>query len=227
MKAAIFVFLIGVSLLLYSFILEPYSDPELFNQQYMSLDNSQSAEFYALREEMLTPKYLLQDLGITIISFLFILMLLLKLGKGKIKTPNKPLLILLAFTLPFITAAGSVFDLFQGLFRGEFPHWADSIGIPLSGIPIIFIVLFIWSMLHLLFISIGQTPVTKVKITPLPISSSLSFKLNPWIIFVSFITIILTCLSTVYGQYWVSVPGVFWLYYYLSIGAIRLEAKCT
>jgi len=223
MKTASIVFLIGASFLFYSFTLEPYSDYELFTEQYMLLDNTQSSEFYELREGMLTPKYLFQDLGITVISFLFIIILLLKLGNGKIKTPNKRLLILLSVIIPFLTTAGLIFDLFQRVFRGEFPHWSDSIGVSLLGIPIVFVILFIWSMLHLLFISIGDASKNETKITSLPISSAISLKLNKWIVFVSFITIILTFLASLFGQYWIAIPGCLWLYYYLSLGAIKLN----
>jgi len=224
MKTSSLLLVIGIGILVYSCTLEPYSNYDLFYEQYMALDHSQSSEFYALRDEMVTPKYLLQDIGISLILFFLIAKSLLKLGKGKIVTPSKPLLIALAFVLPLLTAAGSVFDLFQGLFRGEFPHWADSIAIPLAGVPIIFTILLVWSMSHLLFISVSQTPITKMKIVSLHISLKTIPKLNRWILFISCVTFILTALSAVYGQYWVSVPGTLWLYYYLSLGTIRLNA---
>lgn len=217
MKYIISFMVIGVGVLAYSLSLDPYTDENVFRSKYMNMSSDQSEEYFKLRDEMLTPKFRLQDTAITLISFSALLLVFLKLGKGKIKSPkSKSFIILLAWLLPFLTALGYIFDLIQGMVREEFPHWADSLGIPLMGVPIQFIILFVWSMLHLGFIR-------GIKPSSISLAHALSLKFNPWLLFVSGITFLLVIATALYGQYWYAVPGVIWVYYYLSLGIHRIE----
>jgi hypothetical protein len=201
---------------LYSLSLEPFTNIEVFNQKYMELSVGQSNEFYELRESMLTPKYYLQDIGITMLLISIILLIFLKIGNGYIKSPkNKILFMVLAILLPLITVIGFIFDLFQGIYRNEFPHWADSLGIPLAGVPIQLIFLLIWSTLHLFFLK-------KMKISSIAFQLSTLKKINFWLILISFISFLLVMLSLIDGLYWYSIPGLFWIYYYLSLGVVRV-----
>lgn len=219
MKFGTILIILGIILVGYSLTLEPFTDIDVFMEKYMSMTHEQSTEFFKLREDMLTPKYRFQDTGIMLILCTSVVMLLLKVSNGKIQSPKKKSsFIILSIALPFITVSGYIFDLFQAMDRIEFPHWADSLGIPLLGAPIQFAILLIWSLAHLGFVK-------NVK------SQSLSFEiiknLKPWLIFVSSITFIIILMSAYYGQYWYVFPGLIWLYYYLSLGANRLTRQNT
>lgn len=65
--SAIFLF-VGVAILGYAYSLSPYTDEALFNERYMALSVGQSDEFWKLRDEMLTPKFRLQDYGGTFVA---------------------------------------------------------------------------------------------------------------------------------------------------------------
>jgi len=219
MKISLILITIGISLVGYSMTMEPFTDLEIFMEKYMAMSNGQSDDFYTLREEMLTSKYRLQDLGISIILFTVAFMSLLKIGGNKICSPNKKsTIIVLAILLPIISVSGFIFDLFQALNRNEFPYWADSLGIPLMGVPIQFGVLMLWSLAHLSLIK---------NISATPLLQAVSFKLNLWIMFISVITVLLVLLTAYYGQYWYSIPGLMWLYFYLSIGVSRFKYENT
>jgi len=211
--------LIGILIFLYSLFLDPFTNNEVFYQEYMKLSVGESEKFYKLRESMLTPKYYLQDIGITISLICVILLIFLKKGEGYIKSPkNKFFFIILALLLPFFTVGGFVFDILQGMYRNEFPHWADSLAIPMMGVPIQFIFLLLWSSLHLLFLKNLQISSTKFKLSTIK-------KINAWLLFISFISGLLVISSLLYGQYWYSIPGLLWIYYYLSIGIVKVTEQ--
>lgn len=213
MKILITTILIGASLILYSLMLKPFTDVAGFNKKYMELKSGQSSEFFSLRESMLTQKYRIQDTGITIISVGLILIFLIKVGNGTIKSPNSKLkYILLSIALPFISVFGYIFDLIQGAQRQEFPHWADSLGIPLMSVRPMFGFLLIWSFTHLFFLKGKNEYENKI---------SISKKFNIWLAIVILITAFLASTAAFYGQYWYAVPSAIWVYYYLSLGVVR------
>jgi hypothetical protein len=214
-------FLIGLILTLYSFSLDAYTDINLFNTKYMNLNIGQSKEYYELRQSMLTPKYYLQDIGILLILISSLFFLFKKLGKNSIKTPNlKIFFILLALFLPIITTGGFVFDLMQAMSRGEFPHWGDSLSIPLMGVPIIFVILLLWSCIHLIFIYECNIVANEIKFNTLK-------KLNKWLLFLIAISLLITIDAGILGQYWYAIPGLLWIYYYISLATVRYNKYIT
>ncbi|CAA0106467.1 Uncharacterised protein [Halioglobus japonicus] len=217
MKLLTLFIIIGIALVGYSLMLEPFTDIDLFMQKYTAMGPGQSDEFFAMRQELLSPKYRIQDIGLSIFLTSALLAVSLKLGKGTIKSPNGKLwLVSLGVALPLITVAGFVFDLIQGMYRYEFPHWADSLGIPLMGVPIQLGILFFWSMAHLGLVKNFNSK---------SLNTAISLKLNPWLIVVALITLLLVGLMLFEGAYWYAVPGAMWLYYYLSIGASRMASS--
>ena len=221
MKYFTITFLIGIVVILYSLSLDAYIDVNLFHTKYMKLAVGQSKEYYDLRQSMLTPKYYLQDIGILLILLSSLFFFLKKIGKNSIKTPNsKTIFILLALFLPILTTGGFIFDLMQAMFRGEFPHWADSLGIPLMGTPIIFISLLFWSLIHLFFLHKIHISATEIKFSTLK-------KLNKWLLFIIIISLLITIQAIILGQYWYAIPGILWIYYYLSLATIRYYKPTT
>jgi len=221
MKIAAILLVIGAALWGYALTLSPYKNEQFFMERYMSMSAGQSDEYWKLRDEMLTPKFQLEDYGITLTAIAVAMFLVIRKGQVRLQSPNsRKALVVLAIALPFLTVGGYVFDLLQAFDRGEFPHWADSMGIPLIGIPIQFIVLLIWSLAHLGFLRGAYQPST-------PLVHAVSLKSNWWLLFISAVTAILVLASATAGQYWYAIPGALWLYLYLSLGAVRRVATDT
>lgn len=219
MKYISIFFLLGICLFGYSLTMKSYTDEELFMKKYMELSSGESEKYFELRDSMLTSKYRIQDSGITLFSIALLVGLMFKLGQHSFKSPNSKLgFVFLAICLPFLTVFGYVFDLMQGMHRQEFPHWADSLAIPLAGAPIQLILLLAWSLLHLLFIKGNAISAQNI---------ILSRSHNYWLNFLSILTTFLLIVCAFYGLYWYALPGALWLYFYLSLAAIRFNKANT
>lgn len=214
-KFALTLFVIGAALWGHALTLPTYKDQQLFTERYEEMAVGQSEEYWKLRDEMLTAKFKLEDYGITLVAIGFAASVMGLKRHARMQSPkSRKTLIALALALPSLSVAAYVFDLFQEADRGAFPWWADSLGIPLIGAPIQLIVLLIWSLAHLGFVRGRYAP-------SIPLIHALSFKANPWLLFVSVVTALLVLTSAAAGQYWYAIPGALWLYYYLSLAAVR------
>lgn len=128
---------------------------------------------------------------------------------------SKAVFVALAFAAPVVTASGFVFDLFLGAERQEFPPWADSLGIPLAGVPIMLLVLTAWSCSHFLFLA-GVKKKAPVRLSLATLRGG-----HKWLLFVASATALLILLMAFSGAYWYALPSALWLYYYLSIAALQ------
>lgn len=220
-KIAAFLVVLGVALFSYALVLHPYKDEQVFMARYMALSDGQSAEYWKLREEMLTPKFQIQDYGITICVTGIAVALASRRGKVRLNalTPRAAV-VALAVALPFISVGAYVFDLIQGAGRGEFPHWADSLSIPLMGAPILLVLLLAWSLAHLAFL-------TNVRGGTVPLSLAFEWRANWWLLLLSVVSAFVALAAAAMGQYWYAFPAVLWLYFYLSLGARRVSAPAT
>lgn len=215
MKAALALLLLGLAMLVYSMRLPAYADEKAFLHRYGEMTAGDSAAFYALRDEMLTPKYKLQDYGIC--TLLLSGVLALRRRIWQMTTPRSTLpFIGAALLAPVLAAAAFVFDLFQGQHRGEFPHWADSLGIPLMGVPVLFLVAFTWSVAHLAFLA-------GVRRNVVPLRSAFSRSSNFWLLAATAVTLALIALLLIEGAYWYALPCVVWLYLYVALAAARRQ----
>ncbi len=208
-------FILGIALIGYSLSLSPYTDEKLFMERYKGIHIGQSEDYFKLWDEMITPKYRLQDYGVTLVAAAMVVLFIAPRGGLRIKSPDSRRgLITLAVVLPFISVGGFVFDLFQAMYRREYPYWGDSIGVPLMGVPGMVVVMLIWSLVHLAFIRGNYPPAT-------PVAGAISPKANRWLLIISAIAALFTIAGAASGLYWYAVPGVLWLYFYLSLGSIR------
>jgi hypothetical protein len=220
MKLSAILLLVGVVVLGYAYSLAPYKDEALFMKRYMALSVGQSNEYWKLRDEMLTPKFQLQDYGGTLVAVSIAAFLVSRKGWRNLKSPKSRIALFgLAFAAPFLTVGAYGFDLLQGFARGEFPHWADSMSIPLMGVPILLLVMLVWAGAHLAFV--------RGNYNSEPLSLAWSRQANWWLLAVSTITTVLVVLSATVGQYWYAVPGVVWLYFYISLAASRRSTKAA
>jgi hypothetical protein len=214
MKLAAILLLIGMAVLGYASSIVPYKDEAIFMERYLALSSGQSAEYSKLRGEMLTPKFQLQDYGGTLVAAAVVTFFISRRGWRNVTSPKSSATLLgLAVAVPFFTAGAFVFDLFLASERGEFPHWADSIGIPLMGTPVLLVVLLVWSVAHFAFL--------RRTYKSAPLSQAVSEKANKWLLFVAALTAVLIALQASLGQYWYAMPGIAWLYFYLSLAASR------
>ena len=204
MKLAAILLLVGIAFLGFASSIAPYKDEALFMERYMALSAGQSAEYWQLREEMLTPKFQLQDYGCTLIALAVGALLVSRKGCRDLKSPqSRAALLAIAFASPFLTAGAYIFDLLLGFERREFPHWADSMSIPLMGAPVLFLVLFAWAGAHLAFLRSPYRPALLLQ--------AASLKANWWLLSIAAITAALVVLCVSVGQYWYAIPGTVWL----------------
>ena len=181
MKTALALLITGLAMLAYAMALPPYTDENAFQRKYGDMKEGDSAAFYALRNEMLTPKYKLQDYGVS--TLLLSGLVALRRRIWQMTTPRSTLPIVAAALLaPILAAAAFVFDLFQGQDRGDFPHWADSLGIPLMGLPGLFLLALTWSVAHLTFLA-------GVRRGVVPLRVAFSRNSNFWLRLVAVVTL--------------------------------------
>jgi hypothetical protein len=206
----------GISLLGYSFTFDRYTNEQEYNEQYLSLTGpSDSEKFYEIRDKYLTPKFKLQDYGLT---FIFSGLILLFLSFNKGKTPSrKIIIILIGFAAALLSNIAYVGDLFLEMYRESYPHWADSLGIPLMGVPGLLILSFIWVGLNL----IGMSEPFKTRVQMIPLKKD---NLNKWYVSILLLTILLTFILIIDGYFWQVIPGFLWAYFYSSILFGKREA---
>ena len=215
MKTAIALIVLSLGLLGFSATLEPFRLTPDGYLPFLSVPLGDSEAYYAARTQAMTPKYQLQDYGATSLAFGLIFALC---SWRRLSAPKSILGFLgLAVVAPLLTAAAFVFDLFQGQARWEFPSWADSLGIPLMGTPVLLVAGLIWAFAHLTLLSgvprQGTVPITLVAMR----------RGNPWLLVACALTALLVVAMTAEGAYWYVVPSVIWLYFYASISAVRLR----
>jgi hypothetical protein len=197
---------------LFSLTLKPFTNIQLL----LEVPFEDSQEFYKIRSSILTPKYYLHDIGIELILLSIMLFIFFKMQQRSPK--NRSTFIFLSLFLPFVSVVAYIFDLLQGANRFEYPPWADTLAIPLSGAPFIFVVLLIWSLLHLLFLK-------NLLVRPLKLNFNNLKQINLWLIIVSLMTLLLTISSLLNGEYWYGLAGLMWIYFYLSLGVVKSIAE--
>jgi hypothetical protein len=213
MKTALSLIVLSLALLGFSISLEPFAHNPDGSYPFHSVAEGDSPAYYAARSQALTPKYRLQDYGATILVLGIVAALL---SWRPVKAPRSRLgFIGLAVIAPTLTATGFVFDLVQGQWRWEFPPWADSLGIPLMGVPVMLVLGLVWAFAH--FILLAGVP----RRAGVPISYAAVRHGHPWILVVCSLTALLIIGMAVDGAYWYAAPGALWLYYYASISAVR------
>jgi hypothetical protein len=212
--ASLLLFAIGMVILGSASFMPAYKNEALFMEQYMALSAAQSVEYGQMRNEMLTLKFRLQDYGGTLIALAVGVFLISREGWRNLKSPHsRAAMLAVAFTAPIFTAGGCIFDLFLMVDRQEVPHWADSMGISLIGVFVLFVVLLVWSGAHLGFLRTSYRPAL--------LSQALSLKANWWLLGMAAITAALVLFCASVGQYWHAIPGSIWLYFYVSLAASR------
>ena len=212
MKTSLLIIVVGVFIFGYAWSLPVYkNETEYYNKLSELTAERNSNEYFKLRDESLTIKYLLEDYGLTLISVGLVLMVVFRKGWREFSSPKrKYMIMLIGLSAAFLTTAFTVFSLIMDAGRDAFPPWADSLAIPLIGIPVLGAVLIGWAVLHFLFLN--DPFVTGCKII-----TGINYKRNIWLLFISTITAILFLYSIFMGDFWYVIPSALWLYFYLSL----------
>lgn len=218
MKLAVSLIVVGIGLMAYARSMPAYTDEALFRKRYMAIPSGASEEYWKLRDEMLTPKFKLQDYGATLVFAALMSATVASRGYSGIRAPStRVALVAIAISLPVVSAGGYVLDLHVAASREEFPHWADSIGIPLMGVPILFAVNMAWALVHLAFMPASYPQVA-------PLASAISSRANWWLLALSSLSILLLVFTLAFGDVLYAPSGTLWVYFYLSLAAARRVA---
>lgn len=203
----------------YSLTLNPYTNEDEYEAKYFALEGSDRTEkFHELRKTYLTGKYELENYGLTlIIAGAYILILMFR-GWNSFKIPDSKITItIIGLGAVLITVIGYVGDLCLEMYRGTYPHWADSLGIPLAVTPMLFAIFFVWYLLNLPglitpFKTGGLVKEIKMK------------SINYWYLVIIILTIIITGFMIYEGDFWWTTAGLLWTYFYLSLLVGRRDA---
>lgn len=214
----ILVLLFGLSLTITSFFYDRYSDKSAFNEKYGKItysDENKNEKFYDLKEEYLTLKDNYFDYGITFGICGLTILLLSIIGIRKIKSPSKRWIILSIGLLATVTTTiAYTQDLFMEYSRGSFPHWEYHWGDTLIGV-IIFIMLLFWAGLN----SIGLIKPfnTPALIFPIKIAENNGMIPLMWYLIIAGLSLLITIWNAANGYFWYVIPGLLWVYFYISI----------
>lgn len=215
------ILIIGIVLIIKSISYQRYTNEKVYQDKYMELtgEKGDSEKFYKLREEYLTPKYDLENYGITSIILGFGVLTVSLIGLNRLKTPSKKIwIVIVGIIAALLTNVGYVGDLFLEMYRDSYPHWADSLGIPLMGVPFLILISLGWVGVNL--IGIKGDFSTGVLIFPFKLD-----RLNLWYAIILVLTIILTVWMIKDGYFWQVLSGFLWIYFYSSIMIGIRQAK--
>jgi hypothetical protein len=216
---AVVLLCIGSSLIAYSSNLSPYKDEKAFSHRYRQMNSAHRKEFNELRAEFVTPKFALQDRGVTAVLLALGVFLTSRFNVKQLPAPkSRAAFVTLSVLIPFTTVIASMFHLVLGDERGEVPGWDDSTGHGMMGMPFVFVALFFWAFVHLGFLR--SEPNARV-----PLALAFSRQANLWLKILSTLAVGVIGISIWHGCYWYFLSGLLWLYFYLSLAARREAAR--
>lgn len=208
---------VGAALFITGLALPRYRDKEDYERRYRALEGpTRSKDFYELRRRSLTTSLRLQDYGLTVIS-LGILAIATARWRQTVSALPKKKVTVAAFgaVAAFVAVAAQVGSLYLDFDRGEFPHWADSLGIPMAGMPVMFIALLLWAGAHSLLVEEKDSAVWRLTLR----------HSNWWLAFLVSATGIILVISAAVGDFWQVIPAALWIGFYFSIWISRSKKE--
>lgn len=209
----------GVALFVTGLVLPRYHDKDAYEHRYMALEGpTRSKDFYELRRQSLTSSLKFQDYGLTVILTGVLVIIASRWRQIAPALPTKKVTVVILGTVAaFVTMAAQVGALFIDYVRGEFPHWADSMGIPLAGTPVMFLALVLWAGVHSLLVEKNENPDFRLHLR----------RSNWWLAFLVTATVIILFISAASGNFWQIIPAALWVAFYLSIWISRSKIAPT
>lgn len=219
LRIGIFLVILGGISYSYSLSLDLFSNENEFMQKMDRLpDEDIDRAYYQLREEYVTDQPLYTDVGIICVSLGMFILIFLPKGLNS-KTPrNKYYIILIGLASVLTTCAAYVLEIISYVSRWIVPPWADSAGIPLAPLPVIFLILLAWFLAHVIFLAFQMK--YKVEV------GSLCFReVNYYLLFLCIVMVILTITFIVETSAYFVIPSLLWLYFYYSMMVGRQRAR--
>jgi len=212
---AVTLIFLGTVVFAWGYRMPRYHDKRAYERRYHALDGpTRSADFYALRAEFLTASYRLQDYGLTAVLLGCVLLPVSRSRKISGLFPKRKFTVgLLGCAAAWLVYRAEVASLYLDMSRDEFPHWADSIAIPLGGMYIISAALVPWAIVHSFF-----TPSTQGQFQRLKFSV-----VNCWLALLISVTLAFLLIVVGDGYFWQVIPCALWIAFYLSIWIKRSE----
>jgi hypothetical protein len=199
---------VGAGLLISGLNSPRYKNEEEFRHHYMLLGPGKSKEYRELRKLYLSEAISYQNYGITLM-IVGAIMPFLASGMAVTSLPERRVTVAMFGVLAAMATIGAeVGSLFLDLSRGEFPWWADSIGIPLFGMPIVFLGLLCWVGFHVWLLP-------KAPQFNRPGLDAVCSK--AWLSAMSLITAGYLIYAACIGDFWSLLPMAMWLGFYSSI----------
>lgn len=203
----------GATLLVVGLLLPRYHNQADYDRRYMVLAGPDRAQdFRELRRESLTMSLTFQDYGLCSISWGLVLVAWIRRDRvNRFLARSRRSVALFGGVVAILTVAGQVGSLRLDLERGEFPHWADSIGIPLAGVLPILLALVAWSVVHALLFKRRR---------------SVAYRLtlgngNWWLAILMVVSGSILLYSSLVGDFWLIIPAAGWIAFYGIIWVSR------
>ncbi len=199
----------GAALWGYAQTLEPFNDG--FQQRAYQFEESTS-EFLVMREEFLTPKFAIEDYGLTLIV---LAALVLVVAMRDLKSPSsKKLLAVLVLLAPLLTVFATAYYYHLSVERVEYPP-ADKIAVierSFTFEPLLLTGLFLWPVLNaVLFLRKGYSSNL--------LREAFRWRSNWWLMLCAAFCAIKFAYAVRYGYYYDVLALAAWIYLYLSISA--------
>jgi hypothetical protein len=209
---AVLAIVVGVLLFAYSTTLGIYTNEDEFQQKYTAIEGAnRSEQFFKLRAEYATNKFVMEDYALTLVILGVLLLIFFRNGCENLPLPKRKYYILLiGFLAAIFTTVGYIVLLLVQMDRQEFPSWGDSIGIPLMAVPYIFLIGIIWASLNYLGVLRGFTENRTIR----------SINLKDFLSYYGILAIIFVLLSIqslIYGSFCDILGMVTWAYFYIAL----------
>lgn len=146
--SSLFFFFVGTFLIYNSFQTKPYIDETKFNEKYLNLKNGDNENFKNLKNLYKTDKYINLDQGNAIITYSLLLLMFFYFKTNILNLISKINSLIIGIFTVLITFLSEIYVLLRDYERGEYPHWADSLGIPIFSSILLSLVLSIWIFLN-------------------------------------------------------------------------------
>ncbi len=219
---SIILLFIGIGLGVLSTQYDLYSDEEAFNSSYYEIDSQHedaSILFQELREQYLTPKIKLADYGLTLFQLGLVLLIFSIIKPSNIKVPGKKAtIVVIGIIALLLSIGGFAGDLFLEMKREVYPHWVDSLAIPMMGMPVFFAIGLIWVAAN----ASGLRGMFIPGVAFFPFNTN---NINYWYAIIIGVTSLLLLCVVSMGYFWYVIPGFLWIYFYSSIMIGKKAAK--
>ena len=185
-----------------------YRDADEFGRRSAQLGPGKSSEYRELRRRFLTPGIAYQDYGLTLAIAGLSLPWVVGWRDIVRKLPDRKATIFwFGIAAALFTVSTETATLFLDQAREEFPWWADSIIIPLMGMPVVFVALCGWAGAHSLMAT--DVPSVGAKI------------IGAWVSCLVIFSAAYLGYSIFAGEFWALGHASLWLGFYVAIWRTR------